>query len=276
MVISKIVATGNDFLFLKGEDCQGLTADEKSLLVRVLCDRHFGIGADGLVVVDRMEKAPLWRWEFFNSDGSLAEMCGNATRCVGRWAKKNLDMVDFEFLTAKGVVSVDANGSEVVSKIRLKLKSPEEIHYLNGKEKKTAFAIDTGVPHAVVMVDDLSDQSKLLDHVPHLRHHAHFGARGANVTFVRLINPQEFETVTFERGVEGFTLSCGTGVLAAGWVGLRAMQRDPVGVSVQLKTPGGLLKVSYGNEDLKLSGPAKYLFDVVVDIESIIKNGAMG
>lgn len=276
MIVSKLVATGNDFIFADGAECSTLSNEQKVSLVRILCDRHFGIGADGMVFVDRMDEAPQWKWDFYNSDGSIAEMCGNATRCFGRWAERKMGLSKIDFLTLKGVVSVRMQNENVESKFRAQLESPEEITFQLGQEKKKAFAINTGVPHAVVIVNDLEDPSIYKSEILSLRFHRFFDNNGANVTLVKKIDDSNFQTVTFERGVENFTLSCGTGVLAAAWVAIHSIGKNAIGSQAHLNTPGGSLSVEFLSDHFLLRGPAQLLFEVSLDIDSILKTGVMG
>ena len=248
----KIVGTGNDFLFLdvRSQPDLGISRSE---LVRRISNRHTGVGSDGVVFVENNAGEPSLKWDFYNPDGSSAAMCGNALRCMGRWAQTTLQKNQVHFLTLRGPVHVRAQGDVYAAELKGLSIQPKTLKYSLGGETFEAIAVNTGVPHAVVRVSTIDDPRELLRHVPHLRFHADLEKEGANVTFLKVVAASEFETVSFERGVEDFTLSCGTGVLAAAAVGLGVGD-----ARARLKTPGGVLEVIYQNNfsTAQLIGPA--------------------
>ena len=271
LALSKLVATGNDFIFINALD--PVIAEWPSIsrpeLAQTLCDRHFGIGADGLVFIEK-SLDPLashrLRWDFYNSDGSTAEMCGNATRCVGRWAERVLDRREVELETLVGMVNVHVRDKTVDSELAFASSQLEDFEFTVNGEVRRAVLANTGVPHAVVEVADLSDVKNDLATVRALRFHPITGARGANVTFLQKLAANQFRTLTFERGVENFTLSCGTGVLAAAAVGIRGTGLR----TAKLETPGGMLEVHYDSakSGATLSGPAEMTFQTKIDLGS--------
>ncbi len=268
ITFSKIVGTGNDFLFVDARAEISLPASRESLAKRV-CDRHFGVGADGLVFVENGRDGAELRWDFYNNDGSHAEMCGNASRCMGRWAQLKLGLSKVTFDTAAGRVQTRVDGSDIAADIRyLKIQFEELEFDLHGTRKKATF-VNTGVPHAVFEVPDIRLAADARDEIKALRFHPGVGARGTNVTFLQMEGADRFSTVTFERGVEDFTLSCGTGVMAAAAVGIRKRANATEGGTAKLSTPGGLLEVSYGQNwsGAVLKGPAKFLFDLALSEE---------
>jgi diaminopimelate epimerase len=254
LAVMKLVGTGNDFLFIDGRTALPgeFAMSSRPHLVRRLCDRHFGLGSDGLVFVET--KNDRYAWDFYNTDGSHAEMCGNATRCFGRWASLKLGLSEIEFTTAAGQVFVTVNGETVSSFLNFVSAHPK-LHRLNVAGRDiTVFWIDTGVPHFVSKVESIEDSRKQLDVIRELRFHSEAGARGANVTFLEVIGPAKFRTVTYERGVEDFTLSCGTGVLAAAAVGLQLsgahgsseiLSEHNANLEAEVETPGGVLSVRF-------------------------------
>lgn len=261
--IQKLVATGNDFLFVdaRSELPKVFAKFSRRDLVRRLCDRHFGIGADGLIFVEMGSGSGRLRWDFYNCDGSSAEMCGNATRCFGRWAHRELNLANVELETLPGLVRIESD-EEVVSHLNYLRVSFEPLAFPIDGVMRNATLVNTGVPHAVVEIDDVKRADQEMGLIRALRFHPKAGEKGANVTFLSRTAPDMFSTVTFERGVEDFTLSCGTGVLAAAAVGLK----DSASKRAILHSPGGTLEVEFG-EDWKgatLRGPARFLFETSV------------
>lgn len=260
----KLVGTGNDFVFIDARN--GLPSAfiqrPRQELVRRLCDRHFGIGADGVVFVENAsssERLPgRLRWDFYNSDGSSAEMCGNATRCMGRWAERVLGVSQVEFETTAGLVRAYAHGDLIESELSFVSASLKSIQFEHQGRLETAFLVNTGVPHAVYETSKIETASRLVDVIRALRFHPETGARGANVTFLERVGRSSYKTVTYERGVEDFTLSCGTGVLASAAVGLSS----DGAFAADVETPGGKLEVRYkdGFKGVSLIGPAAVVF----------------
>ncbi len=259
--VQKFVATGNDFLFLDARQERSLGKMDRAKLAKILCDRHFGAGADGLVFVETGARVAL-KWDFYNSDGSSAEMCGNASRCMGRWAQKNLAVDAIEFETAAGVVRAEVKNSHIVSHLEYLQISFAVISFEAGGRRLQASLVNTGVPHAVFEVARIDEVRQARPIVEALRFHPKTGPHGTNVTFLQKQTSQEFATVTFERGVEDFTLSCGTGVLAAAAVGLH----DSRGTKAELTTPGGELKVIFGPDwrGASLEGPAQFIYEATM------------
>ena len=262
----KIQGAGNDFLFidLRTTSLQHFTTLNRRELVRRLADREFGIGADGVVFVENGGSEVTFSWDFYNKDGSTAEMCGNAARCMGRWGQLFAGKSEFSFRTIAGDVfvrGVDAAVEAFLPFVKIEMKNLE--YNLNG-EVHSALFVNTGVPHLVVEVAKLEQAYKMLDHVQALRFHPDVGSRGSNVTFVERVAETKFKTVTFERGVEGFTLACGTGVLAAAAKGIQGKTN----VTVEVEAPGGALQVIFPKEGgAILSGPAKLVFEAKVNEE---------
>jgi diaminopimelate epimerase len=274
LVVSKIVGTGNDFVFIDARSPLPAEFASRSRpeLVRQICERHFGIGADGVVFVEPGTSAASLAWDFYNSDGSEAEMCGNASRCMGRWAQKRLGLKSVVFQTKAGAVRAVGEGENIESHLNYMKLRFDVLEYEVGGIRKVADFVNTGVPHAVVRLDRIEDARSAKADIDALRFHPAAGPRGTNVTFYAPDYapytsgaPASFQTVTFERGVEGFTLSCGTGVLAAAAIGLRGTGFN----EAKLTTPGGPLQVSYGQnfEGAVLKGPANFLFETTLTEE---------
>ncbi len=249
----KLVGAGNDFVFIAREDL-----DSKiplSNLALKVCDRRLGIGADGLVALQKGANFDL-DWEFFNSDGSPAEMCGNAARCVVRYAKENFNWNEFKFNTAIGPVQ-GKNLSDLETQVSWELQE------LAGCEKTLAIKnfttlrgqlINSGVPHFVVNEDQFPLNS--LDCLE-VQEHQDFAPRGVNVTLYRPATMDSpVYTRSFERGVRDFTLACGTGVIATA-LALGAATLEQV---MSLQAPGGLMRVQCQGHRVFLTGPAISVF----------------
>lgn len=221
-----------------------------------------------LLVPSRTGKAD-WAWDFYNSDGSSGEMCGNGSRCFGRFVQKKTGVnSSFTFETGAGIITASFNGALVtVNLTRPKdLRLNEPIKLSTGIE--TIHSLNTGVPHAVLYVPD-ADKAMVMSLGAEIRRHAHFAPRGTNVNFVQVLGPNHIRVRTFERGVEGETLACGTGVSAAGMISARVHKfTSPVKVQVQ---GGDQLEVSFkdnGSEfdDVRLTGPADFVFEGRIEV----------
>ena len=204
------------------------------------------MGADGLILIERSQKAD-FKWRFYNSDGSEAEMCGNGGRCAARFAYlKGIAGPSLKFETLAGILSAQVNGKRV----KLEMTKPfglklDETVSIDGK-KQVFSSINTGVPHAVLFVENLEE----VDIVPigrAIRFHFNFAPNGTNVNFVRLGKESQLAIRTYERGVEDETLACGTGVVASALVAaFMGLVKSPVSV----QTSGGeVLKVYFEIED---------------------------
>lgn len=204
----KMAASGNDFVILKK---RSLAAGRRSLpvLARMICDRKFGAGADGMLLLEDEVSGGV-RMRIFNADGSEAEMCGNGARCAALFSgRKTLDLH-----TKAGLISCRVNGGCV----RIRLTAPKGFRGgvdvpLGGRALK-AYFVNTGVPHAVVFVQGLdSIDVDALGRM--IRYHKVFSPAGANADFAEITGPGTLKVRTYERGVEGETLACGTGSTAA-------------------------------------------------------------
>ncbi len=258
---------GNDFIVF--DNRAGKVSLTREQVVR-LCDRHRGIGADGVLILVscRSGKAD-WAWDFYNSDGSTGEMCGNGARCFARFVQKAVSLKgDFTFETEAGVITASFEGERVtVNLTRPKdLRLNERVSLSSGVE--TIHSLNTGVPHAVLYVPD-ADQAMVHSLGPEIRRHPHFGPRGTNVNFVQVLGPNHIRVRTFERGVEDETLACGTGVSAAAMISAR-VHRFNSPVQVQVKG-GDTLAVSFKDtgaefEEVRLTGPADFVFEGRIEV----------
>jgi diaminopimelate epimerase len=259
---TKMNGAGNDFVLVDNRARKISLSREQ--VVR-FCDRHRGVGADGvlLLVPSATGKAD-WAWEFYNSDGSTGEMCGNGARCFARFVQKLTGLKrGLTFETEAGVITASFQGEQVT----VNLTPPHDLR-LNQQISlsvgtATVHSINTGVPHAVLFVPD-ADKAMVQQLGPEIRRHPHFGPKGTNVNFVQRLGPNEIRVRTFERGVEGETLACGTGVTASALISARLHGfTSPIKVRVQGAEE---LEVGFRNEagefaDVRLSGPAEFVFE---------------
>lgn len=263
----KMNGAGNDFILI--DNRSGKIKLTTQQVVR-LCHRQRGIGADGLfLLVPNTSGNAEWSWEFYNSDGSVAEMCGNGARCFARFVQRVAGAKErTSFETGAGVITATFQGTRVTVNLTapkdLKL---DEIISVAGI-KLTFHSLNTGVPHAIIFVPD-ADKAMVQQLGAEVRYHAHFMPKGTNVNFVQVLGPNHIRVRTYERGVEGETLACGTGVTAAALVSSRVHQfTSPVKVQVQ---GGDTLEVTWkdsgtGFADVKLSGPADFVFQGTIDV----------
>jgi diaminopimelate epimerase len=186
---AKMNGAGNDFVLID-DRAQKLKLSRDQ--VTRICDRHRGIGADGLILLIPAKSAKAdWAWEFFNSDGSTGEMCGNGARCFARFVKKQTGLSrNFTFETEAGIISARFQGERVTVNLTepVGLKLNETLSLRGGPQ--TMHSLNTGVPHAVLFVPD-ADQAMVIQLGPEIRRHPHFSPKGTNVNFVQVLGPDQ-------------------------------------------------------------------------------------
>lgn len=264
---TKMNGAGNDFVLLDNRERKvSLSQDQ----IVHLCDRHRGIGADGIILLVPCSSGKAqWAWEFYNSDGSSGEMCGNGARCFARFVQSLTNVAGaLTFETLAGVITASFEGTQVTVSLTTpaNLRLNEQVSLSTGST--TVHSLNTGVPHAVLFVPD-ADKAMVQQLGPEVRRHAHFSPKGTNVNFVQVIGPNRIRVRTFERGVEGETLACGTGVTASALIASRVHGfSSPVQVQV---LAGDRLQVTFKEEggtfsDVKLTGPAEFVFRGAIEI----------
>ena len=209
----KMSGAGNDFIIIDNRN-QVVADKDLSAFITGVCRRKMSVGADGLILIEASDKHD-FRWRFFNSDGSNAEMCGNGARCAARFAHVNgIAGTSLSFETEAGVVSAEINEGGV----KVKMPDPSDLKLAYSLKlsdgSREISSINTGVPHAVVMVEQVAD----LDVVAlgrEIRFHQTFMPAGTNANFVQRGQGNAIEIRTYERGVEDETLACGTGAIAS-------------------------------------------------------------
>lgn len=230
---SKLNGSGNDFLLIdnRGGVMRGIGLPA---FVGKVCDRSRSVGADGVIFIEKSKRAD-FRWRFYNADGSRAEMCGNGGRCAARFAvERKIAGRALGFETDAGLIRAEVKGRTV----KLQMTRPHGLALsksltLGGRKIAYSF-LNTGVPHAVLFVPDL-EKIDLAGTGRGIRTHRVFSPRGTNVNFVR-VKDGEVWIRTYERGVEGETLACGTGAVAAG---LLCAAHGYVRPPVPVRTRGG-------------------------------------
>ena len=264
---TKMNGAGNDFVLVDNRAQKvRLTRDQ---IVR-LCDRHRGVGADGVILLGPSPSGQAdWGWEFYNCDGSSGEMCGNGARCFARFVQRLTGPPgELTFETGAGIITASFQGERVTVNLTRPrdLRLNEPVPLSTGTE--TIHSINTGEPHEVIFVPD-TDRVAMAQLGPEIRQHPHFGPQGTNVDFAQRLGPNHLRVRTFERGVEGETLACGTGVTAVALIAARRYGlSSPVRIQVR---SGGELEVSFKDEggefaDVRLSGPAEFVFEGKIEL----------
>ena len=256
IVFNKYQGAGNDFVIIDNRN--GSFNPEDSKLINRLCDRRFGIGADGLILICASSNYD-FEMKYFNSDGLLGSMCGNGGRCSADFAiKSGIAGKKLSFLAVDGVHKAFAEEGI----IRLQMNDVKNPQLVNG-----FYSLNTGSPHYVIFRKDVKAMD-VNSEGKKFRWAEEFAPGGTNVNFVEVQN-DEIYVRTFERGVEEETLSCGTGVTASAISTVLAGHLDTK--TVRVKTLGGNLSVSFnisGNiiSDIWLSGPATFVYEGKVEV----------
>jgi diaminopimelate epimerase len=255
----KYQGTGNDFVILdnRKHEYSSLNTDQ----IRRLCDRRFGIGADGLMLLN--EKAGYdFEMKYFNADGREGSMCGNGARCIVKCAYHlAIHRNDYKFVAADGdhEAEIDTDGE-----VSLKMKDVDQIKKTHGD-----FTLNTGSPHYIKLVNDVME-TDVYKKGRDIRYSKDFEEEGINVNFVEQAGEDKIIVRTYERGVEDETYSCGTGVVAAALV---CYHNENGYNEVEVKTLGGSLSVEFDRMDddhytnIWLSGPAEKVFEGKVEVK---------
>ena len=248
---SKYQGTGNDFIIIDNrKNSINLTTKQ----IAFMCDRRFGIGADGLMLLEKHPELD-FKMRYFNSDGKEGTMCGNGGRCITAFAKSlHLFNTKTTFQTIDGIHQAIIKENNTVA---LQMQDVNEI-----KETDGNYFVDTGSPHYVIFSKNIKD-TDVYNEGKKIRESRHFAPSGTNVNFVE-IKEHELFVRTYERGVENETLSCGTGVTAAAICTSVKLNNNKN--SFDISTRGGKLNVSFNKQsnhsfiDVWLTGPATFVF----------------
>jgi diaminopimelate epimerase len=261
---TKLHGNGNDFILIDEYERTVIPDEMKAEFAMLFCDRRFGIGGDGVLFLSRSDKADL-KMRLFQPDGSEAEMCGNGIRCLAKYAyDQGCIRKSCTVETLAGIIPVECGYRDDTFFARIRMPDPKfgradipatgEGEYREQIGGVDVYAVNTGVPHAVVFVGD-PDSVDVNALAPPIRHHPTF-PKGANVNFVGRSGKNALRIRTFERGIEGETLSCGTGATAAAAV---AHHLGYVDSPVEVETPGGPLSIIL-SDGTWMEGPATTVF----------------
>jgi diaminopimelate epimerase len=263
---TKMNGAGNDFVLVDNRLGDLRLAAEQ---ISKICDRHRGVGADGVLVLERAANGADFRMRYYNADGGEAEMCGNGARCFARYASRVAGPAEkLSFETPAGVIGATLQGELV----RLEMSEPKDLKLgmtipLRDQQLSAHF-VNSGVPHVVVPVDDL-EKVDVRGIGSAVRHHALFAPKGANVNFLKQRGEKEIAIRTYERGVEDETLACGTGVVASALI-FAALHKVDGPISVLVRG-GNELQVAFektGDQFKKvtLTGPADFVFEGTIEV----------
>ncbi len=263
---TKMNGAGNDFVMI--DNRAGEVRLQPEQIVRI-CDRHRGVGADGILLLEKGSNGADFRMRYYNRDGGEAEMCGNGARCFVRFASKIAHAPEkISFETPAGLIRGELDGESVT----LQMSEPKDLLLgieviANGAKERVHF-INSGVPHVVVPVSRVGD----VDVRPRgeaIRHHKMFSPAGANVNFIEKRGDRKILVRTYERGVEDETLACGTGVVASALIFAVTEKVDgPISVIVH---SGSELSVGFKRAgdrftNVTLTGPAEFAFEGTIEI----------
>lgn len=254
----KYHGTGNDFVILDNRD--GTFNEITNQQVAKLCHRRFGIGADGLMMLN---EKPGYDFEmiYYNADGNPSSMCGNGGRCLVKFAyDMGIRKFTYHFIAVDGKHEAEIDNNNI---IRLKMQDVNEI------EEHSGYAVlNTGSPHYVKYTNDVAE-TDVFHSGRAIRNSSHYIKEGINVNFVESTGEDSIFVRTYERGVEDETMSCGTGVTAASLV---SAHNDRGFNRVEVKTPGGHLSVEFNKvsdhefKDIWLCGPATFVYKGEIEI----------
>lgn len=254
----KYQGTGNDFVILNNLSNQ--ITDLSTEQIKFLCDRRFGIGADGLMLLSKKEGYD-FEMIYYNADGNESSMCGNGGRCLVKFAyDQGLKKIEYHFLAIDGEHEADIDNNGIVS---LKMKDVDTV-----EEHNNHAVLNTGSPHYVKFSSDVENLN-VVEEGRGIRYNKEYAAEGINVNFVETIDDGTIYVRTYERGVENETLSCGTGVTAAAL--LNAHNENGFN-EVKVKTPGGNLSVEFDKIDnthfknIWLCGPAELVYSGEIEL----------
>ncbi len=244
IAFSKMSGTGNDFIVINNTD-DSLQIDWSDFS-RTLCQRRTSIGADGVLILEPSNETD-FNYRIFNADGSEAEMCGNGARCAAQYAfEHRIADKTMRFNTMAGIIQARINDEDVAIKMTAPQNLKCDITIKIADQDQVVHHVDTGVPHTIMFIDDL-DKINIDKLGSHIRYNEAFAPAGTNADFVEVISPSSIRVRTYERGVEGETLACGTGAVASAL--LAHASGNVSGAPVAVQMPGGNLKIDFSSQD---------------------------
>lgn len=250
----KMSGTGNTFVLVDATKASAWSEIEKKLkikrrpFVKMICDRTLGVSSDGVLFLEDGNHESDYKWDFYNADGSNADMCGNAARCAALFANEYLSSSlagTYRFMTGAGVVRAQVLGDERVRILMPVVKDYQESKELEIDGKTHTFTyINSGVPHLVMQISNYHEVAALKELASKARHHKDLDPEGANVTFYMREKADYIRAVTYERGVEDFTQACGTGAVAVAYTEYKKSNIR----SMDVHMPGGILAIHIPEE----------------------------
>src|SRR5437762_2167870 len=265
---TKMNGAGNDFILI--DNRAGDVHLDRSQIAH-LCDRHRGIGADGILLLEKAANHADFRMRYFNADGGEAEMCGNGARCFARFANKVAKpQKKISFETPAGVISAELVGDAVTLRMTEPTDLRLDIELTGANEDKAVHFINSGVPHVVIPVPRIDDVD-VRRRGSAIRYHKMFSPKGANVNFIEKRGPNKIAVRTYERGVEDETLACGTGIVAGALIfAATANANGPISVIARGgdELQVGFEKIANQFRDVTLTGPAEFVFEGATEIST--------
>ena len=273
IAFEKMSGTGNDFVIIDNRSLN-IPVEEHPELARKICRRMFSVGADGLIFIEKSSRAD-FGWNFYNADGSVAEMCGNGARCAARFAyRHNITGRKMTIETLAGVVEAEICDEDQL--VRVKMTPPFDFRLdlslrLDDEEYPVTF-VNIGVPQAVIFVN--TDEVPVKKWGRKVRFDEMFEPQGTNVNFVRVLPNGRLKVRTYERGVENETMACGTGAVASALYGamLKGMESP-----IEVVTSGGeILTVLFDlhdgpvAENVFMQGPARLICNGNLTAEALL------
>ncbi len=272
IAFTKMTGAGNDFVVV---DNRTKRIKNASKAAKILCDRRWGIGGDGLLLIEKSRSAS-YRMMYYNADGSYGGMCGNGGRCIAWYAVLHrLAPKKHSFEALGHIYSAEVRKAEVV----LTMKDPQDLRLQRelvlDSQTILISSVNTGSPHVVISISDLKDERISLQELDVaklgrlIRYHGDFGTSGTNVNFIEKNKDNLLKIRTYERGVEDETLACGTGSVASALVASRIWNmRSPITL---IPKSGHALRVEFDETgdrlwNIRLAGPAKIVFSGSVEM----------
>ncbi|KYG66753.1 diaminopimelate epimerase [Bdellovibrio bacteriovorus] len=275
LAMTKMSGAGNTFALIDAREGSAFAKQEAGLknsrreLVKKICSIVDGVSTDGVLFIGTGSSGFDFNWDFYNSDGSTAEMCGNAARCAARFVADGLGFSSavVKFKTGAGLITTESLPDRrirvIMSPVKIVNENLELKTHTGASEK--FFFVNTGVPHLVQKIHNLADRANLKEMAKEVRSHTDLGPAGSNVTFYVETSSGKIEAVTYERGVEDYTLACGTGAVAAAMAHAKESNKE----HIEVKMPGGLLEVDFPSADPhpRMTGEAVAIADLIFNTE---------
>lgn len=262
---TKMQGTGNDFIVIDNRD-HIISLNKIIDMAPTLCNRRFGIGADGILLLQPVNEPTLdYTMIYRNADGSDAGMCGNGARCLARFANRNGLGEKLAFNVQDHAYRAHVKGQSV----RIQFPIQTKVQEIHGITDQLIYQIHTGTEHIVLQVpaDKLEQEDELRKQGRHLRYHKEFHPPGTNVNFLVGKDTNSLKLQTYERGVENLTLACGTGAIASALCWHHIQQLNSMENISQISVKGGELEVSFSFDqktskykNITLTGPAEFVF----------------